>query len=87
MTAVLGMAALRQPLGIEVGLAAELGNPFRDPIRMLLLLARMLEKLGPRRLRVEPFGEVEMRLVAQTQTISVASTSFSTLMTCARSAR
>src|SRR5229473_850742 len=65
MTAVLRMAALRQPLGIKVGLAAELGNPFRDPIRMLLLLARMLEKLGPRRLRVEPFGKVEMRLVAQ----------------------
>ena len=39
MAAVLGMAALRQSFGIEVGLAAELGYPFRDPIRMLLFLA------------------------------------------------
>src|SRR5437879_3769768 len=59
------MAAVGETLGIEVGLAAQLRDPLRDPVGMLLLLAGMDEEFGLHRLRVDALGHIMVALVAQ----------------------
>src|SRR5260221_7138931 len=62
---VLRVAARRQPVGREVGLAAELHDTRRDLVGVLLLLAGVLEELRRHALGVDTLGHEVVALVAQ----------------------
>src|SRR6185503_16896225 len=62
---VLGVAAARQALGREVGLAAELGDARRDQVGVLLLIVGMLQELGRHALGVDALGHEVVALVPQ----------------------
>ena len=55
----------RRGFRVQVRLAAELRDPLGDPVRVLLLGARVLEKLVSDGARVNPGGHVVVALVAQ----------------------
>ena len=59
------MAALRQRVGIEVGLAAELHDALGDPVGVLLLLGGMLGELRLDRIRRDALRHEVVPLVAQ----------------------
>jgi len=83
---VLGVAAGHQGGGVEVGRTLELDDACRDAIGVALLLVGVLEELLSHRARIQALGHVEVALVAQQQTSSVASASFKTSITRSRSA-
>src|SRR5256885_8456085 len=61
---VLGVAPRQQAFGVEVGRPAELTDPFRDPVRVLLLLDGVLHELVGDGLVVDPRGHVMVPAVA-----------------------
>src|SRR5664279_893612 len=59
------MAASRQPLGIEIRFASQLGDALGCNVGMALLLARMLEELLGHGLGMNPGGHVVVTFVSQ----------------------
>src|SRR5665647_3480467 len=59
------MAASRQPLGIEVRFASQLGDALGRNVGMALLLGRMLEELLGHGLSMNPSGHVVVTFVSQ----------------------